>query len=1051
MATPDSDMEKIRLKRLAKLQSSSKGPSPTPEQKGEATGSGNGRRGREEIVSSLTPQPDTAGSSLLSIGVPSPQRDDESSREASPSKRPKPTPIETPQQPSSAGKPGRTLEDWEDRTLGSIFKFTLQPGASRGDQYHLQKLQAELEADGEAVKLSTAILDQAILSICSSSHLKTSPFDYLLSCWKRAVHYQRLMRPTGNGDEFKLNVVAEAKRIAMCYAEYCITMPDMFEDVDAAVRLEDKLVMDPDEEGGLPLEFLQALVARFEEEPALEEAFGTAIENLSIKLNLLDLSSNYKPYLIALMKIVSNKLLAKLFIESPTFLPTNIAAHDIETSTLLGPYFKLSPLQQKTVELYFSALKTRTPTALSDATRALRLTVQTTQDQLFQIINTLIRTSPEARNKMLDWFAKVLNLNVKRAAIQVEPTTVASDGFMLNVTAVLTRLCEPFMDVNYSKIAKVEIEYLRRNSRLDISLETKLNADDQASGRYYSQKSEGENNFISEIFFLTVAAHHYGLGATETTHDQLGKDLYEMEKHLESMQQERDKWLNSPQLPVFDRQLERLRDRIEKGHSYRYALDVILYDSVAQARTLQFMRYLTTWLLRIVSPNRSYPHTPISLPLPGTPPDEFSYLPEYFVENIGLCFGFVGRWIPQIVIGTQVEELVTFCITFLRNSTYIRNPHLKSRLVEILYYGIQPNRMKPNGMLGDAIMGHKFALQYLMHSLMNFYIEIESQYYQKFTVRYHISEIIKRMWDNHSYREKLELESRLNPDFFIRFVALLLNDVTYVMDHSLTALGDIHRLQRELESTTLTTQERTEKEKALQKSERDASSYMALGNETVVMLKLFTAALADAFVQPEIVHRLAGMLDYNLDALVGPRCSDLKVKNPEKYGFHPKVLLVNFSEVYLNLRNKPAFIEAVAKDGRSYRPEIFTRLQGLLARFELRSREERAELAKLAEEVEEVKKREEEGEEELGDIPDEFLDPLMATLMEDPVILPSSRVTVDRGTIKAHLLSDAKDPFNRSPLKIEDVISNTELKAQIEAFKQERRKLRTADKMEVDT
>lgn len=220
---------------------------------------------------------------------------------------------------------------------------------------------------------------------------------------------------------------------------------------------------------------------------------------------------------------------------------------------------------------------------------------------------------------------------------------------------------------------------------------------------------------------------------------------------------------------------------------------------------------------------------------------------------------------------------------------------------------------------------------------------------------------------------------RLNPGFFIRFVALLLNDVTYVMDNSLTALGDIHRLQRELESASfLTTQERTDKEKALSKAEKDASSYMTLGNETVEMLKLFTAALADAFTQPEIVHRLAGMLDYNLDALVGPRCLDLKVNNPEKYGFQPKVLVVSFSGVYLNLRHKPSFIEAIAKDGRSYKPEIFQRLQNLLARFELRSREEQAELVQMAEEVEEVKRREQEGEEELGDIPDEFLGTLTA-------------------------------------------------------------------------
>lgn len=42
--------------------------------------------------------------------------------------------------------------------------------------------------------------------------------------------------------------------------------------------------------------------------------------------------------------------------------------------------------------------------------------------------------------------------------------------------------------------------------------------------------------------------------------------------------------------------------------------------------------------------------------------------------------------------------------------------------------------------------------------------------------------------------------------------------------------------------------------------------------------------------------------------------------------------------------------------------------------------------------------------------------------MQDPVILPKSKTTIDRSTIRSHLLSDPNDPFNRSPLKIEDVI-----------------------------
>ena len=78
------------------------------------------------------------------------------------------------------------------------------------------------------------------------------------------------------------------------------------------------------------------------------------------------------------------------------------------------------------------------------------------------------------------------------------------------------------------------------------------------------------------------------------------------------------------------------------------------------------------------------------------------------------------------------------------------------------------------------------------------------------------------------------------------------------------------------------------------------------------------------------------------------------------------------------------------------------------------------------------------------------LDPLLYTLMSDPVILPTSKTSVDRSTIRSHLLSDPNDPFNRSPLKIEDVIPNTELLARIQAFKDEKKgkKMRDANIMD---
>jgi ubiquitin conjugation factor E4 B len=60
--------------------------------------------------------------------------------------------------------------------------------------------------------------------------------------------------------------------------------------------------------------------------------------------------------------------------------------------------------------------------------------------------------------------------------------------------------------------------------------------------------------------------------------------------------------------------------------------------------------------------------------------------------------------------------------------------------------------------------------------------------------------------------------------------------------------------------------------------------------------------------------------------------------------------------------------------------------------------------------------------------------------MEDPVKLPTSNMIVDRSTIETHLLSDPTDPFNRSSLKIEDLISLPELKEQIQNYKKSKSK-----------
>lgn len=261
-----------------------------------------------------------------------------------------------------------------------------------------------------------------------------------------------------------------------------------------------------------------------------------------------------------------------------------------------------------------------------------------------------------------------------------------------------------------------------------------------------------------------------------------------------------------------------------------------------------------------------------------------------------------------------------------------------------------------------------------------------------------------------------------------------------MLDESFTAFKEIHDISKLLEDSPADMDQaaRQENEEKLSAAQGKAKSYMQLTNETVAMLKLFTEALADSFTKKEVVVRLAHMLDYNLEALVGPKRASLRVKNPEDYGWNPRQMLAEVTDVYLNLQGKQSFVEAVATDGRAYRPEYWTEAHRTLARYALKSPEQLKEWETMASAIETAKTRADIEEADLGDIPDEYEDPLMATLMEDPVILPISKIVVDRSTIQSHLLSDPHDPFNRTPLKLEDVIPNDELRDEIANWKANR-------------
>jgi len=268
------------------------------------------------------------------------------------------------------------------------------------------------------------------------------------------------------------------------------------------------------------------------------------------------------------------------------------------------------------------------------------------------------------------------------------------------------------------------------------------------------------------------------------------------------------------------------------------------------------------------------------------------------------------------------------------------------------------------------------------------------------------------------------------------------------LDEFLSKLTDIRNYQQQMEDrdTWFAQEEETrrEREEHLGTLERQVKTYLLLGNETINMMHYLTQDIIEPFLRPELLDRLASMLNYFLDQLAGPKCLNLKVNDPKKYGFKPKSLLKKISGIYVHLAARSAstqeFADAVARDGRSYSDAVFHKAIAVLRRDSLVPEEQIKKLEAFAQLAKESAASATQDEENLGDIPDEFLDPILSTLMTDPVLLPTSGKTMDRAVISRHLLSNTTDPFNRLPLTTEMLQPNLELKQQIDSFVQSKRK-----------
>ncbi len=409
-------------------------------------------------------------------------------------------------------------------------------------------------------------------------------------------------------------------------------------------------------------------------------------------------------------------------------------------------------------------------------------------------------------------------------------------------------------------------------------------------------------------------------------------------------------------------------------------------------------------------------------------------IPTKYIENTFLYYNYLyNDKILQFdthINTNYIDNLLHFCLNFIKDKNNVSNIYLRCKASTFLSY----------------IFGDKKYIQYanndkcksqMLISCIDLFIDVENtnsdnQFYLKLEPRYNMYFLFKGVLEGFSlepdkdelclyYRENLNNLSEDSFNKIRRLIVLNLYDLNFMLDEIIVNVNIL------INSDMYTTE-------SIIRSGNIVKSDMAYCFEQLKFMELCSAHIEKIFISKEIIEQFIPMsLDYMKQLL------DIKIGrlNKLKYGFDNIKIIKYFAKTYLNISEHDIVVHNVIQDTRGYYENIFLDISKKLFDSNDINEIENTHL-EMFNELLIIQKSKLETEDEKTVIPDELLDPIMCSLIHEPVILPSSKNIMDKSVIVRHLLSDQMDPFNRDPLtieKLEQYNETEEAQVKLEEFR----------------
>lgn len=399
------------------------------------------------------------------------------------------------------------------------------------------------------------------------------------------------------------------------------------------------------------------------------------------------------------------------------------------------------------------------------------------------------------------------------------------------------------------------------------------------------------------------------------------------------------------------------------------------------------------------------------------------------------------------------------------------NPFVQAKFFDLLFTFNIMEKGRVVGILRDHL-GNQTRICTFLRAMIDFYSAIEFMSdvggiaHTKYRYRFFITKFLLKALRMPDYQTAfLEISTGKEVSDFIGH---LFTDLNFFLEEAFEKLkkvnklqssGNIDSLNRDFDqlqvnsSATNRGQDRranqnTEEEQASVEAETvpalisSIKSLFKFGRSELKIIDLLSEIVPDVFSDPEWAKKISQTINYYASKMCSKTYKSYKFQNISEVGLKPLEFIKQLVLIYVRLGTSDIIKHGIINDDRSYSTEALFDLGVTAYNKKLVSPDILERYENFIKELEVMKIEKDNMEAIIGEAPEEFCCGLTYELMKDPVQLPASKLVVERNAAKQHLtLNGPYDPFTKTPLTLEDLISLPELKAKINSWLDEKRAL----------